>query len=305
MTVEKVTTILSRVAPGKIVSVCLVLARYFPSIFPSNSYVGIAQYLSKNVGASAGFDWVHGVFSAGLVRESKRTYNRPTRTPPDTNLHHRFQKVILHRTITTLEKAGIRPFVCFGTLLGLVREGGFITNDADIDIGILYDGITCEQVKRVFDEAGFTIKVYETDPWPCRIKVHLPEIDPKTTVDVVFFKSEGDNYLTFIEILGHTLIRRRKPFGLKRAKFHEIPVWIPDPPEVFLDENYGNWHHKTEYHHPVLTSPFTDYGDPMVRTYLAVLLLMATLEGKRSRIHLVKLAKSKYPEDTLWESMIG
>lgn len=50
------------------------------------------------------------------------------------------------------EAAGIREhlFVCFGLLLGIVREKDFIENDDDIDMGIISERITREQEKKYF-----------------------------------------------------------------------------------------------------------------------------------------------------------
>lgn len=325
--VTRVSELCSGVAPGLVVPVCLVLARFFPE----SNYVKVASHMTRTVGASAAFDWVAGLFDGGYVpgtgsatiitdcdnlgaatasataSATATTTGAATSTSVGTGtsgqpvrLHQRYQKVVLHRAILALEHAGMRPFLCFGTLLGLVREGGFITNDSDIDIGLFYNETTCEAVKSAFEAAGFTIKVFEADPWPCTIKVNLPDLNPKITVDVVFFKPEAGNLLTYIRIPGRTLIRRREMFDLERTDFDGIPVWVPDPPEGFLRENYGNWKQKSSFHHPVLTSPLTDFGDSMVRTYLATLLLKLTIDGNHNLIHLVDLAKKKYPADEAW-----
>ncbi|MCP4651985.1 MAG: LicD family protein, partial [Candidatus Omnitrophica bacterium] len=46
------------------------------------------------------------------------------------------------------KNAGIydRCFLAFGSLLGYVREGGFIGHDNDMDIGILADNLTVKQI---------------------------------------------------------------------------------------------------------------------------------------------------------------
>jgi len=50
------------------------------------------------------------------------------------------------------EAAGIREhlFVCFGLLLGIVRENDFIENDDDIDMGIISERITREQERAYY-----------------------------------------------------------------------------------------------------------------------------------------------------------
>jgi phosphorylcholine metabolism protein LicD len=58
------------------------------------------------------------------------------------------------RTIYACAKeAGIENyvFVCFGLLLGVVRNQGFIPNDDDVDMGVLSDKITKEQEDKYVD----------------------------------------------------------------------------------------------------------------------------------------------------------
>lgn len=50
------------------------------------------------------------------------------------------------------EAAGIREhlFVCFGLMLGIIRERDFIVNDDDIDMGIISERITKEQEQKYY-----------------------------------------------------------------------------------------------------------------------------------------------------------
>lgn len=56
--------------------------------------------------------------------------------------------------VSSAKEAGIydKFFIAFGTLLGYVRERDIIGHDSDMDIGIMTDGVTAEQLK-VYREA--------------------------------------------------------------------------------------------------------------------------------------------------------
>ena len=62
--------------------------------------------------------------------------------------------------IGVLERSGFEPVLTFGTLLGAVRDHGFIHGDNDIDLGIVVaygDNQSWERVRVALEEAGFPI----------------------------------------------------------------------------------------------------------------------------------------------------
>ncbi len=56
----------------------------------------------------------------------------------------------LNSALLLLERSRIPWFVCFGSLLGLVRDRGIIENDTDIDIGIPFEFINEKQIRSCF-----------------------------------------------------------------------------------------------------------------------------------------------------------
>lgn len=78
--------------------------------------------------------------------------------PRKRRLLHANGWAILSRIQSTLDQAGVLYFLDFGTLLGMVREGGFLGHDSDIDIGVIEDRIgMSDHVRKHLLSAGFTL----------------------------------------------------------------------------------------------------------------------------------------------------
>jgi hypothetical protein len=219
--------------------------------------------------------------------------------PPPKPLSPEAKAAALRHSLSVLEGSGLKPFICFGSLLGLVRENGFMPHDDDIDIGIFYEAGVCEKVRLLLKRNGFDILLHEKDPWPCMLKVRWSE--QPVVFDIVFFNPSGAFLQTYSRILNHLLIRNRTPFALKRVMLEGVPAWIPDPPEVFLNENYRNWKARCCYHHYILTSPLTDFSDPVVQLFLSFSLWNALRRGDADTAkHLAKIGQREYKENAFW-----
>ena len=200
---------------------------------------------------------------------------RPTRAPrprpprgTSRRLTHDDARAALRLVLARLEAAGVTPFLSFGTLLGAVREGGFMAHDTDIDLGIFSDEASPDQLRRMFR-------------WGSELRLALPSLlDAKAlpvkvrhrsgaSIDLVPFERRADAFITRMRHQSHVLTRHRRPFGLRWTEFEGTRVCVPDPPEAFLDENYGDWRVPKANYHCVLSSrmPF-DPNDPLVRYLL-------------------------------------
>jgi hypothetical protein len=183
-------------------------------------------------------------------------------------LTHDDARAALRQVLARLDAAGITPFLSFGTLLGAVREGGFMAHDTDIDLGVFSDEASPEQLRRLFR-------------WGSGLRLALPSLlDARAlpvkvrhrsgaSIDLVPFERHPDAFITRMRHQSHVLTRRRRPFGLRWMNFEGTRVCVPDPPEAFLDENYGDWRTPRARYHCVLSSrmPF-DPHDPLVRYLL-------------------------------------
>ena len=203
--------------------------------------------------------------------------------------------------INAFERNGIRSFLAFGVLLGYVREGGFLAHDRDLDLGIMTGDATSPQVREALERADFAITDFRGPEWPCRVKaVHANGV----LLDVVFFHPQDGHLLTYMYCHGHLIIRRRAVFELERASFLDKSVWIPAKPERFLEENYGDWRHKSEYHNCLLTSRLTDFSLPIIRYCAArAFYRCLTLRDYAQAKGCLNVVLSHYPDDRFWSSI--
>jgi len=149
---------------------------------------------------------------------------------------------LLRDALDVCREIGMKPFLIYGTLLGHLRDKGFIEHDWDVDLGLLEEDIPkrglltkgMEERGHVFDnetEHGIIFRD-ETSP------LHL---------DLWYFFREGDSMVTRIHNREknelYTFTFSRDIFdSFEKARFLDtIEVLIPCKPEKFLTEHYGDW----------------------------------------------------------------
>ncbi len=235
----------------------------------------------------------------GIKKKLKhmRTAKTPASVPHETRLQ------FMDKVLAAISPSGARPFLAFGTLLGLVREGGFMDHDSDLDLGVFTAEASCAEIGDLLIKKGLKILEYEGPEWPCRIKTAGPG---NFRADIMFFKPEAGYLLTYIYFLNHIIIRRRTAFDLAEAEFCGRKVWIPENPENFLKENYGNWEKRSGYHHPVLMSRLTDFKLPVIRYLCARTFFRLLAKGEiDSASYLLDVITENYPDEPFWSGAGG
>ena len=162
---------------------------------------------------------------------------------------------IMDRMHGVFRKHGI-PYYCdAGTLLGFVRDGGFIKGDADVDVSVMPEYGSLVNALRAFLSEGYRyVYSYEYNGRLLEFTVMDPHV--KLTMDV--FQSEycADDktklivrYLRWFKDRNYPSekdnsaleFRFAAPTGIKEMVVHGITVDVPENAEAILDDEYGPW----------------------------------------------------------------
>jgi hypothetical protein len=100
----------------------------------------------------------------------------------------------LHEANAACEEASIIMFPAFGTLLGAIRDKGFISYDFDLDVGVTPD-VTPDTIHESMRRHGFVLTK----------QTYIPEVGvteetyyrKKVGVDVFYYFAEGDDWYAY------------------------------------------------------------------------------------------------------------
>jgi len=198
--------------------------------------------------------------------------------------------------------AGFRPFLAFGSLLGFVREKKFITWDKDLDICFLLPETDVKKLEKLLSESGFKILISCADKIPYIMKCRLSGDHP--VIDIAFFIKKGDKLLTYGAFSRGSVVRYRTPFSLQEAEYYGVKIRIPENPEIFLTENYGDWRSPRRIHHWVLDSRLTDYSLPHIQFLAKEYFLHCLIKNDTARIrHYLNLFSKTQINDPFWKKI--
>ena len=153
--------------------------------------------------------------------------------------------------LEALDGSDIRAFCAYGTLLGIVRDGGFIPHDTDMDMGILDDAsFSWNALEEAMKKRGlqkvryFSYKGEVTEQCYC-----LPDgltvdfflfskLNPDTCCSYYYFQDKTSAYerggVLHVKRNCYSMIR-----GVKEMEFHGMRIPIPENPEKHLEDVYG------------------------------------------------------------------
>ena len=136
-------------------------------------------------------------------------------------------------------EADVSPFLMWGTLLGCVREGGFLKHDRDIDFGILArDWPKRSPLIEAMRRRGYGLELSRN----YKIKFIGPDLLAHLDVDV-FIPWGGK----MVCCDNHESGKSGAWFppdafnNFRSLTFAGTRVSIPDPPERVLETAYGDW----------------------------------------------------------------
>lgn len=149
----------------------------------------------------------------------------------------------LAAVIATLETLGGEPMLAYGTLLGAVREGAFLTHDDDVDIlyvarGASRDEVVAEDLPRVaaaLEAQGFRIHLL----LPHNLNMHV--VDPATGAVVDVFPCWRENGGMRLHMEAMQLRALEVGVFLPRSTVVLGDAKLPAParPDAFLEARYG------------------------------------------------------------------
>jgi hypothetical protein len=157
---------------------------------------------------------------------------------------------VLRRVDEIAARHGIPYFASYGTLLGLVRDGGFIAHDEDIDLGIVAGSVSPRELAEVFlrKEQGFDFAR------ALEFRGRITEITLRClgiATDFFFYERDGDR--TFVTSYfweqdrqypsaranSVRLIYQATVTERKKIAVHGVEVAVPANSEELLASQYG------------------------------------------------------------------
>ena len=240
----------------------------------------------------------------GLAEDLLETRSWPSSPAPSARLGTRRRQGVVIGEIERLVLTQALPVaVHAGTLLSLVREGGFFPCDQDIDLAALPPA-TSAMVAQVLTATGaFRIRRQALDTGSFRSLVH---VRTGLAVDVTEYRREGDLFIsTWRHPSGVVLRQAAVPAFSARLVDHagvgrRLP--LPEFPEEQLRATYGDWETPATDFDTLVSAPNIMEFTGFLRSVAAVRLADAMLSGRNGLArHLARSLLSRNVSPNLME----
>lgn len=154
-------------------------------------------------------------------------------------------KEALEVSAKVLKELGLKFWLDTGTLLGAVRDGGFIEGDFDIDLGLFLGGLDADELWQELEKAGFEMV------WALKfLDYDSPQISvlyQGTRVDFSCYersRAKGQVWHLSYVPLAKVALNILPAYLFK--KFEEVSLAgelypAPSPVEAYLKWRYGDW----------------------------------------------------------------
>lgn len=197
--------------------------------------------------------WIeNNVFFAAAIKSVYRHTVVRYRNYKRNKLFHRYGNEALIELDQAFQEMNIAYWLDFGTLLGAVRDHGFIEHDLDIDIGLFLDDRT-EKIYEVLKKHGFVLKhrisidegrygLEETYEYRgVSIDLYYYKKENGMIVTHGFTKKDGMSWeKTMVEYGGYLVREIYLPYsGLSKVNFLGAEYPIPNDPHQYLKSFYG------------------------------------------------------------------
>lgn len=159
------------------------------------------------------------------------------------------------KLMNILNKENIENFIVFGTLLGAIREKGFIKHDLDIDLGVWND-CNFKNLQNILENNGFYLKSEIQLSNNTSIE-YQNYVDRKTKISIDFYKfTRLKNKILYYDFLreenmsysesikkngGLKVYCYEYPlYSLKKINFYDMQCSIFREYDEFLQKHYGD-----------------------------------------------------------------
>lgn len=131
-----------------------------------------------------------------------------------------------------LSREGVRYFLGFGTLLGFIREGNFLSHDKDIDICLFDENAVDKIISKFAPQASFSPKNL--------LRASFTH-DNGIAVDLFIHHKEKERLVTGLDNTAERFVWKFTPFELTEREFLGRTFLIPENYQTYLQELYGDW----------------------------------------------------------------
>jgi len=138
----------------------------------------------------------------------------------------------------------IEFFLIYGTLLGAIRDKGFVKGDTDIDVGVKHEELIpkIQELRNKLLEKGFVVYGFSYPYDYCRaLNIYKYE----TLIDIRNFETVGED--TFLQRIDSNRFDIANVFPkeiftpYRKIQFYNMKVNVPQKAEKWLEINYGDW----------------------------------------------------------------
>lgn len=149
----------------------------------------------------------------------------------------------LYQRVRTVleEQTSHQPFLIYGTLLGAVREGGYLSHDADFDAAYISSYRTGEEATAELRDIALHLIAAGLEVVATRACLHIHDRnDPAHRIDIfhLFFDETGVLRFPF-GVAGTTTVRKEEWAGLHEIDFPGGRVLVPVASEQLVEHLYG------------------------------------------------------------------